>query len=61
MLAELIVDKNYYNTLDIEGFSKMMSSPSYCYKFYWLEAIVLFGTLNDASSFTLNGAFSVCA
>lgn len=40
MLAELIVDKNYYNTLDIEGFSKMMSSPSYCYKFYWLEAIV---------------------
>lgn len=40
MLAELIIDKNYYNTLDIEGFSKMMSSPSYCYKFYWLEAIV---------------------
>lgn len=40
MLAELIMDKNYYNKLDIEGFSKMMSSPSYCYKFYWLEAIV---------------------
>lgn len=40
MLAELIIDKNYYNTLDIEGFSKMMNSPSYCYKFYWLEAIV---------------------
>lgn len=40
MLAELIIDKNYYNKLDIEGFSKMMSSPSYCYKFYWLEAIV---------------------
>ena len=40
MLTELIIDKNYYNKLDIEGFSKMMSSPSYCYKFYWLEAIV---------------------
>ena len=39
-MAELIIDSNYYNKLDIEGFSKMMSSPSYCYKFYWLEAIV---------------------
>ena len=37
-MAELIIDSNYYNKLDIEGFSKMMSSPSYCYKFYWLEA-----------------------
>lgn len=39
-MAELIIDRNYYNKLDIEGFSKMMSSPSYRYKFYWLEAIV---------------------
>ena len=39
-MAELIIDRNSYNKLDIEGFSKMMSSPSYCYKFYWLEAIV---------------------
>ena len=39
-MAELIINRNYYNKLDIEGFSKMMSSPSYCYKFYWLEAIV---------------------
>ena len=39
-MAELIIDSSYYNKLDIEGFSKMMSSPSYCYKFYWLEAIV---------------------
>ncbi len=39
-MAELTIDKNYYNTLDIEGFSKMMKDPSYCYKFYWLEAIV---------------------
>lgn len=40
ILADLIIDKKYYNALDIEGFSKMMNSPSYCYKFYWLEAIV---------------------
>lgn len=40
MLADLIIDKKYYNTLDLEGFSKMMTSPSYCYKFFWLEAIV---------------------
>lgn len=39
-MSDLMIDKKYYNTLDIEGFSKMMNSPSYCYKFYWLEAIV---------------------
>lgn len=36
----LIIDGKYYNTLDIESFSMMMQDPSYCYKFYWLEAIV---------------------
>lgn len=36
----LKIDDRYYNTLDIEGFSHMMKDPSYCYKFYWLEAIV---------------------
>ena len=37
---QLNIDSDYYNTLDIEGFSRMMKDPSYCYKFYWLEAIV---------------------
>ena len=37
---QLIIDEKYYNMLDIEGFSHMMKDPSYCYKFYWLEAIV---------------------
>ena len=36
----LTLDGKYYNALDIEGFSHMMKDPSYCYKFYWLEAIV---------------------
>ena len=36
----LTIEGEYYNTLDIEGFSHMMKDPSYCYKFYWLEAIV---------------------
>ncbi|MEY8333153.1 HNH endonuclease domain-containing protein [Lachnospiraceae bacterium 47-T17] len=36
----LTIDRRYYNTLDMEGFSHMMKDPSYCYKFYWLEAIV---------------------
>ena len=36
----LYIDVKYHNTLDIEGFSQMMKDPSYCYKFYWLEAIV---------------------
>lgn len=36
----LHIDLGYYNILDIEGFSRMMKDPLYCYKFYWLEAIV---------------------
>ncbi len=36
----LAIDGKYHNTLDIESFSLMMKDPSYCYKFYWLEAIV---------------------
>lgn len=39
-MAELSINKKYYNRLYVEGFSQMMKSPSYCYKFYWLEAIV---------------------
>lgn len=35
----LIVDGEYYNTLEVESFSRMMESPSYCYKFYWLDVI----------------------
>lgn len=35
-----VIQGEYYNKLDIEGFSQMMKNPSYCYKFYWLEAIV---------------------
>ena len=38
--SPLEINGNYYNTLDIEAFSQMMKDPSYCYKFYWLEAIV---------------------
>ena len=37
---QLNIDSKYYNSLDIEAFSLMMKNPSYCYKFYWLEAIV---------------------
>lgn len=37
---QLNIDSKYYNTLDIAGFSLMMKDPSYCYKFYWLEAII---------------------
>ncbi len=37
---DLTIKGNYYNKLDIVGFSNMMKDPSYCYKFYWLEAIV---------------------
>ena len=36
----LNIDTSYYNTLDIRSFMLMLKDPSYCYKFYWLEAIV---------------------
>ena len=36
----LTINGIYKNTLDIESFAQMMKNPSYCYKFYWLEAIV---------------------
>jgi len=36
----LSIPEIYHNTLDVESFAKMMKDPSYCYKFYWLEAIV---------------------
>lgn len=39
-LALAGIDTKYYSMLNMEGFSNMMSNPSYCYKFYWLEAIV---------------------
>ena len=39
-MIDLLIDKKYYNSLYIDGFSRMMKNPSYCYKFYWLEAIV---------------------
>lgn len=35
----LVIDGKYYNTLEIKSFSKMMDNPSFCYKFYWLDAI----------------------
>ena len=38
--AQLEIDASYYNSLDIHSFSLMMKDPSYCYKFYWLEAIL---------------------
>lgn len=38
--GRLTISGTYVNTLDIEGFAQMMKDPSYCYKFYWLEAIV---------------------
>ncbi len=36
----LNMENGYFNALDIESFSQMLKDPSYCYKFYWLEAIV---------------------
>lgn len=50
MRYHLTIDDKYYNQLDIEGFSLMMKDPSYCYKFYWLEAIVQLITENKTEA-----------
>ena len=39
--TQLTINGDYQNTLDIESFSLMLKDPSYCYKFYWLEALVM--------------------
>lgn len=36
----LNIDAQYHSTLDLYSFTQMLKDPSYCYKFYWLEAIV---------------------
>lgn len=36
----LEIDSSYYNKLDIRSYALMLKDPSFCYKFYWLEAIV---------------------
>lgn len=64
----LILKGGYENSLDIEAFSQMMKNPSYCYKFYWLEAIVnliargiIKTTFNDIIDEMICSAwFSVC-
>ena len=38
--TRLEISEKYHNMLDIRSFSLMLKDPSYCYKFYWLEAIV---------------------
>ncbi|SDM47677.1 HNH endonuclease domain-containing protein [Lachnospira pectinoschiza] len=37
---KLNIDDDYFNRLDVEAFYQMLKNPSYCYKFYWLEACV---------------------
>lgn len=47
---KIMIDGKYYNELDVEGFARMMKDPSYCYKFYWLEAIVKLISRNDTEA-----------
>ena len=48
--GRLTISGTYVNTLDVEGFAQMMKDPSYCYKFYWLEAIVNLISLDVAET-----------
>lgn len=50
---KLHIDDKYRNLLDVESFSLMLKNPSYCYKFYWVEAIVRLIS-EDVSETTFN-------
>ena len=39
--ARLEIDAYYHSILDIRSFALMLKDPAYCYKFYWLEALVI--------------------
>lgn len=49
----LSIGNKYYNSLEIQSFSRMMDSPSFCYKFYWLDAIINLVT-EDCDETTFN-------
>lgn len=49
----LSIENKYYNSLEIQSFSRMMDSPSFCYKFYWLDAIINLVT-EDCDETTFN-------
>ncbi len=49
-MTNLIISDKYHNTLDIEAFSRMLKDPSFCYKFFWLEAIVQLISENKESA-----------
>ena len=49
-MDKLVIDEKYYNTLNIPCFSSMLDSPTCCYKFYWLEAIVQLISENKTSA-----------
>ena len=39
-VEELQIKSIYENNLDMKAFASMLESPTQCYKFYWLEAIL---------------------
>lgn len=50
-MDELQVEIQYINRLDTHTFARMLESPTQCYKFYWLEAIVNLLENGDVFSF----------
>lgn len=46
----LTLPDGYVNRLDMEGFALMLKDPSYCYKFYWLEALIKIISRNESET-----------
>ena len=50
-IEQLSINPIYDNKLDMKSFARMLESPTQCYKFYWLEAILTLLPDYDEMSF----------
>ncbi len=50
-MNDLKIDLVYKNDLNMDYFSKMLESPTQCYKFYWLDAIMQLVLQKDEMTF----------
>ena len=50
-VEELQIKSIYENNLDMKAFARMLESPTQCYKFYWLEAILTLMPEKDELTF----------
>ncbi len=50
-MNELRIEKVYQNDLDMDRFARILESPTQCYKFYCLDAIMQLVLQKDVMTF----------